>query len=97
MSETVNRFGYEAIPVPLVPGDPDENAMKIDLGEDGGIVILPMSAYQNCVRDSDSAGSFLQNVLDAKAAGHTDWAALRDPDSELGRNMESGTPPASRE
>jgi hypothetical protein len=90
-------FGFRYDEIALAPGDTDEKAIEVHLREHGGDVILTQTEFQQSVRDADSPESFVTNVLSFKAEAGKRWERERGPNSELGRNMEAGTPSSTRE
>lgn len=68
---------------------------EVDLGDAGGKIVLAREDFLTIARDSSSAEDFAFKVANAKTESKERWQRERGPDSELGRNMEAGTPRTS--
>lgn len=78
-----DAFGYEYRELP-------DGVVEVDLGADGKVIV---EAYRHgeVLRVAKNAADYREKILGIKQASAEDWAKNRGPDSELGRNMESGT------
>ena len=69
-----------------------DDVVSIKLPDMDHWVVLTKDAYQKAVAVATDAQNFHEQVRAAVQSSLEDWRANRGPNSELGRNMEQGTP-----
>lgn len=82
---TNHYFGF-------VCDDVDGEFSSVDFGDGTPPVVISKDALTEIYGQSNNRDEFYRKVQEAKNKSAEDWRRERGPDSELGRNMELGTP-----
>lgn len=59
-----------------------------------GVVVLTRAAYDDAAASSQDRAAFEKAVRRAMLGKKDEWERQRGPESDLGKNIEAGTPPA---
>lgn len=73
-------------------GDDPQEMVTVHLQD--GVVVLTRAAYDDAAASSRDKAAFEKAVRRAMLGKKDEWQRERGPDSELGKNIEAGTPPA---
>lgn len=87
-------YGYDVQDIEPMGTETFQPSVSVNLGGDDGKIVLTKTEHEGVLAGVDNAVDYRTVVLRLKDQAKQEWLRDSGPDSELGRNMEAGTPTA---